>query len=111
MQFVVTAHDGKDKEATNRRQAARPKHIALGDQMRDSGELLYAVAILDESDKMVGSICIVEFPSRHQLDAWLKMEPYVTGKVWEKIEIQGCRVGPSFAKPVPLEKTLADSVK
>ena len=98
MQFAVIGYDATDGEAQARRQAARPSHIKLGDQMRDRGELLFAVALLNASDQMIGSICIVEFPSRSKLDEWLKVEPYVTGNVWEKIDVQPCRVGPSFAK-------------
>lgn len=98
MQFLVIGHDGKDADAIHRRMAAREAHIRLGDQMRDRGELLYAVAILDESQKMIGSVLIVDLSSRKELDEWLKVEPYVAGKVWERIEIQPCRVGPSFAR-------------
>jgi len=41
---------------------------------------------------MNGSIYIVDFLSRKELDKWLKVEPYVTGKVWEKIDIIPCKV-------------------
>ena len=78
--------------------AVREKHIALGDEMRDRGELLYAVAMLDDAGKMIGSVLVVEFASREKLDAWLKVEPYVTGDVWRNIEVVPGRVGPSFAK-------------
>lgn len=98
MQFAVTGYDGTDSEAPARRMAARPSHIKLGDEMRDKGELLFAVALLDSADRMIGSICIVDFPSRGKLDEWLAKEPYVTSKVWQKIDIQPCRVGPSFIK-------------
>ena len=57
---------------------------------------LWSVALLDEQEKMVGSVLITEFNSREELDKWLEIEPYVTGKVWEKIEVSPCRVGPSF---------------
>ena len=30
--------------------------------------------------------------------ASFRVEPYVTGKVWEKIEIKPCKVGPMFLK-------------
>ncbi len=97
MQFVVIARDGTDEKALERRLAVREKHLALGDKMRDEGTLLYACAILDETEKMVGSIMIVQFADRGQLDDWLKIEPYVTGGVWQDIDVQLCRVGPSFA--------------
>ncbi len=96
MQFLIIAYDGKDSEALKRRLSARENHIKLSSLMRDRGELLYGVAILNEDRKMVGSVLIAEFPSRKELDTWLEREPYVTGKVWDKIEILPCQIGPSF---------------
>jgi uncharacterized protein YciI len=106
MQFLVLGYDGDDKEALNRRMAVRQAHIALGDKMRDQGKMLYGAAILDSEDKMIGSVLICEFESREELDDWLKHEPYVTGKVWQKIEVHPCKVGPSFVglKPVGAAK-------
>jgi uncharacterized protein YciI len=98
MQFVIIGRDGTDEKALERRMAARESHIALGNSMREQGKALYGVAILDEKDKMVGSVYICDFESREELDQWLKEEPYVTGNVWQNIEIEKCKVGPSFAK-------------
>lgn len=98
MQFLVIGRDGNDADALNRRMAARPAHIALGDKTRDAGNLLYAAAICDDAEKMVGSAMILEFDSRAALDHWLKEEPYVTGKVWATVEVEPCKIGPSFAK-------------
>lgn len=97
MQFIVLAYDGTDSEAPARRIAARPAHIELGDKLRDSGNLLFATAILSESGEMIGSMMVLQYHSRAELDAWLKEEPYVTGDVWRSIEVRPCRVGPSFA--------------
>lgn len=101
MQFLVIGVDGSDKDALNRRLAAREAHIALGDKMRDAGKMLYGVALLDDEEKMVGSILVCDFASRQELDQWLKEEPYVTGKVWQKVMVQHCKVGPSFMGLVP----------
>jgi uncharacterized protein YciI len=101
MQFIVTARDYTDDQALDRRLAARQQHITLGNEMRDKGNLLYAVALLGEGEKMVGSVMVLDVPSRKDLDTWLTQEPYVTGKVWEKIDIRTCRVGPSFSGTPP----------
>jgi uncharacterized protein len=98
MQFVVTGHDGTDAKALERRLAARPAHMAGADAMKARGELLYAAAILNDKGEMAGSVMICEFPSRKEVDAWLAAEPYVTGKVWEKIDVRPAKVPPSFAK-------------
>ncbi|MBX9669300.1 MAG: YciI family protein [Candidatus Obscuribacterales bacterium] len=97
MQFLILGYDGEDDKAIERRMTARPDHIALGDKMRDEGTMLYGAAILDEQEKMIGSVLICEFESRQQLDKWLEIEPYVKGDVWKKVEVKSCRVGPSFA--------------
>lgn len=97
MQFLVIAYDGTDEKALDRRLAVREAHIALGDQMRDEGKMLYGAAILNDAEKMIGSVLVCDFASRAELDQWLKVEPYVTGQVWQTIEIKPCKVGPSFA--------------
>ena len=96
MQFLVLGYDGTDEEALNRRLAVREAHIKLGDELRDSGNLLYGVAMLSDEGMMKGSMLVADFPNRAALDAWLAEEPYVTGKVWEKVEVIPCKVGPSF---------------
>lgn len=92
MQFIVTALDGKDEKALERRLAAREEHLKSANQMYEKGNLLYAAAILNDESKMIGSTMIFEFPSREDLDKWLKVEPYVIGKVWEDIDIKNCQV-------------------
>ena len=96
MEFLITAYDGTDSEAMSRRMAARSAHLELGNEMLAAGTLLFAAAILDEGDNMIGSSMVVDFPSRSEVDEWLKIEPYVTGSVWEKIEVKKCRPGPAF---------------
>jgi uncharacterized protein YciI len=96
LQFQVIGKDGTDDDALNRRLAVREQHIAMGDQLRATGNVLFGVAHLDADGKMTGSTYIVDFPSRQELDAWLAVEPYVTGDVWRTIEVTPCRVGPSF---------------
>ena len=97
MQFLVVGLAGTDEKALERRMAVREDHLALGDRMRDAGKMLYGAAILDDAEKMIGSVLICDFQSREELDDWLKIEPYVTGKVWQNIEVKRCKVGPSFA--------------
>ena len=96
MQFVVTGYDGTDEQALARRLAVREAHIASIDKMRNTGNMLFGAAILDDHEKMIGSMIVCDVASRQELDEWLKIEPYVVGNVWHKIEIKRCKVGPSF---------------
>lgn len=99
MQFLIIARDGKDEHAAARRQAARPAHLAMSEEAHARHEQLFGVALLDDHGQMRGSMMVVEFPSRAELDAWLAQEPYVTGKVWQRVEVVPCQVGPTFAPP------------
>ncbi|HMS24885.1 MAG TPA: YciI family protein [Acidimicrobiia bacterium] len=90
MQFLIIGRDGTDDEALNRRLAVREDHIALGDTMVADGTMWYGAALTTEDGKMCGSMLMMDFPSRQELDEWLAIEPYVVGKVWESIEIQTC---------------------
>jgi len=92
MQFLVIGKDGKDEKVMERRLAARAAHISLGEELRLSGNMWYGAAIWDENNEMIGSILLMDFPSRKELEEWLEKEPYVTKKVWESVEILKCNV-------------------
>jgi uncharacterized protein YciI len=96
MQFIVTGHDLPD--ALPRRLEVRQKHIDLCNEMKARGEMHYGVALIDDSGNMKGSVVVVDFPDRAGLDAYLAREPYVTARVWGKIEVLPCKIGPSFVK-------------
>ncbi|OLO25685.1 hypothetical protein BTR23_24235 [Alkalihalophilus pseudofirmus] len=96
MQFIITAYDGTDEKALDRRLAAREDHLRGVEERFAKGEHLYGAAILDDEGKMIGSVMVVDYPSREEFDEWLKVEPYVVKKVWQKIDIQPCKVAPTF---------------
>ncbi|MCH2547129.1 MAG: YciI family protein [Alphaproteobacteria bacterium] len=97
MQFIVIAFDGTDPEAASRRLVARPAHLQMVEQATARGEQILGVAILNDDKKMIGSLMVMDFPSRSMLDAWLEREPYVIGKVWEKIDVYNGAIPPSFS--------------
>jgi uncharacterized protein YciI len=99
MQFIVLGYDGTDDKALDRRLAAREAHLKLAREMYGDGKWLYAVAILDDGGKMIGSMIVCDFPSQHELDEqWLRREPYVIGRVWQRIEVNRAQVAPFCAK-------------
>lgn len=99
MQFIVTGYDGGDENALNRRMAAREEHLAMAKKMYETGKWLYAAAVLDDESKMTGSMIVCEFDSMQDLEKeWLDKEPYVLGKVWEKIDITRAKVAPFWAE-------------
>jgi len=98
MEFLILAYDGTDGGAPERRLAHRPAHLEMIGKLVAEGRIFYGAAILDDSDRMIGTALVAHFPSRAEMDAWLNVEPYVTGGVWKKIDIQRCKTGPAFLK-------------
>lgn len=83
MQFIVIAHDWKDEGALERRLSARKSHLEFASKMFDCGKWLFASALLDEEDKMNGSVIVCEFPAEKELrEEWLDKEAYVLGNVF-----------------------------
>jgi uncharacterized protein len=95
VQFIVTGLDGKDAGALDRRMASRQAHLEQFERMKAENKFLFAAAILDEQEKMIGSIIFCDFKDRTALDEWLKSEPYVLGDVWRDIDVKQCKVVPS----------------
>ncbi len=87
MQFVLIAYDGTGPDAPARRMKVREKHLEGAKILKESGKLIWGGAILDEQQKMTGSVVIYEYESREMLDEMLREEPYITGNVWQKIDI------------------------
>ena len=94
MQFVVTALDYTDDDALNRRMANREQHLASVRKLIADGHFLSGGAILDDAGKMIGSTLHMEFPTREALNAQLRNDPYVVGKVWETIDVRQVRLVP-----------------
>ena len=82
MQFVLIGLDGADGKAPARRQISREAHIARGDELLATGNLLYGAVLLHDDGNMKGSMYVLQFESEENLQKYLKTEPYVVGNVW-----------------------------
>ena len=82
-QFVIRAYDGEGM--LDRRMEVRPRH--LEGMKRIKQHVVCAGGLLDDEGKMKGSMLVMEFESRQELDEYLANEPYVQEHVWEKIEV------------------------
>lgn len=91
-QYLITAYDFTDEKGIERRMAVRPVHLEKAKAMKAAGEIIIGGAIINEHGKMIGSSVIIEMENRGAIDKWLAEEPYVTGKVWDKIMIQEFKV-------------------
>ena len=88
MQFVIRAYDGEGM--LDRRMEVRPRHFDGMEKMKE--HTLCAGGILDEDGKMIGSMLVMEFQTRKELDEYLANEPYVVEHVWERIEVERMNV-------------------
>ena len=87
-QFVIRAYDGEGM--LDKRMEVRPRHLEGMEKMRD--HVICAGGLLDDAGRMKGSLLVVEFESREDVDAFLAQEPYVIEQVWEKIEVERINV-------------------
>ena len=99
MEFLVVAKDGTDEGALERRRETRPSHLASIGPLVDAGNVLVGGAILSEAGEMVGSMVLVDFASRDDLDAWLGQDPYVRDGVWQEIEVHPFRTAVGAWQP------------
>jgi len=88
MQFVITAYDGEGM--LPKRMEVRPRHLEGMERLRK--HVVCAGGLLDEEGKMKGSVLVMEFENRAELDAYLAQEPYVTEHVWERITVERMNV-------------------
>ncbi|MBO7601732.1 MAG: hypothetical protein J6S94_01730 [Bacteroidaceae bacterium] len=87
-QFVIKAYDGKGK--LDKRMEVRRRHFEGMEKMKE--HILCAGGMLDNDGKMMGSLLVMEFETREQLDEYLSNEPYVVEHVWEQIEVEQMNV-------------------
>ena len=57
-----------------------------------SKHVICAGGLLDKDCKMKGSLLVMEFQGREELDEYLAQEPYMLEHVWEKIRIERMNV-------------------
>ena len=88
MTFIITAHDGENM--LPRRMEVRPRHLENISKIKD--RVVCAGGLLDDEGKMKGSVLVMDFDSREDLDEYLKNEPYVTEHVWEMVEVERMNV-------------------
>ena len=87
-QYVIKAYDGEGK--LDKRMEVRPRHFEGLEKMKE--HILCAGGMLDDDGKMIGSLLVMEFENREQLDEYLAHEPYVVEHVWERIEVERMNV-------------------
>ena len=91
-QYLISASDGTDEKALERRMAARPSHIEYIKKLKESGNFVLGGAKLSESNTMNGSSLIVQFETDEELQNYLSQEPYITNNVWASYTVEPFKV-------------------
>ncbi len=91
-QYLINALDFTDEQALERRMQARPAHLENVKDAKSKGHYLIGGALLNNHGQMIGSVMIVQFETPEALQEWLNDDPYITGKVWDRIEIKPFKV-------------------
>jgi uncharacterized protein len=93
MPFLVIGKDYAD--GYNRRMENRSAHLEYLRKLSSEGKLYVASGLLSEDKMLNGSASFFTVDSKDEVEELLKDEPYVTGNVWETIEIIPCLI-PDF---------------
>ena len=88
MQFVITAYDGEGM--LEKRMEVRPLHLEGMERLKD--HLVCAGGLLDDAGNLKGSVLVMEFQNREELDEYLTNEIYVKEHVWERITVERMNV-------------------
>lgn len=91
-QYIIYAWDGDDEPALARRMASREAHFEGARKLKANDHFIIGGAILNDEAKMIGSMMVVQFETKDLLQQWLDAEPYINGKVWQKIEVHPFKV-------------------
>jgi uncharacterized protein YciI len=91
-QYIVTGYDHTDADALRRRMDVRPHHLDGARELKEKGHYIIGGAILNDEGKMIGSTMILQFESEEELEAWKQSEIYITGGIWESVDIKPFRV-------------------
>lgn len=88
MQFIIKAYDGEGM--LDKRMEVRPRHLEGIENIRE--HVICAGGLLDDEGKMKGSVLVMDYENREQVDEYLANEPYVQENVWQKIEVERMNV-------------------
>jgi hypothetical protein len=92
MWYVIIGEDVE--HSLERRQQARPAHIARLEALKVEGRLLLAgpFPAIDSVDPgpagFSGSLMIVEFPSLAEAQRWAEADPYVSAGVYRQVTVK-----------------------
>jgi uncharacterized protein YciI len=91
-QFLILADDYKDPDALTRRLSVRKEHLNRVRREKVEGRFIVGGAKLNDQGNMHGSMLVVQLEDEEAVRNWVNQDPYIIGKVWERVEILPFRV-------------------
>lgn len=91
-QFLILAEDYKDKDALNRRLSVREAHLKRVRAEKTESRFIIGGAKLNTEGNMYASMLVVQLENEEAVRQWISEDPYITGKVWEHVEIFPFRI-------------------
>lgn len=91
-QYIMYGWDATDEQALERRMSIRPAHFDNARKLKANGNFIIGGAMLSDEGKMIGSTMVMQFETKEQLQQWLDTEPYITGRVWERMDLRPFKV-------------------
>lgn len=98
MLYVLIARNRPGPEALAARERLRPQQLETVRAMAAAGSMHIGGAILDAENIPAGSMALLDFATRTELDAWLEAHPYRRGGVWAVVEVWPLLPAPVFAE-------------
>ncbi|MCQ4084384.1 YciI family protein [Streptomyces sp. RB6PN25] len=92
MHYLVLGYDHPGEEGRRRRAHARERHLAQAETMIQV-KAIFGTATLDNHGDMIGSMLVMAADSREDLDAWLRVVPYVVDDVRRDVRVHPCQAG------------------
>jgi uncharacterized protein YciI len=60
--------------------------------LKARNSFVLGAALLNDEGSMIGSTMVLRFEKQSDFDAWYANEPYITGNVWQTIEIHRVKI-------------------
>lgn len=89
--YLLKAYDYPDENTRQKRSSFRDEHLRKIHRYRHDGLIIDAGALLDDDERIIGSLIIFQAETLQQIKSYLAEEPFVTENIWEEVDIRRYR--------------------
>jgi uncharacterized protein YciI len=101
---MVLAWDVPGDSGVALRDKLRAEHTDTITARFDEGSVLLGAGIYDDASVVRGSVVIMDCESRAAVDDYLQSEPFLTGGLWERVEVRELKLPDmylEYLRPTP----------